>query len=503
MVLEHRVKLTFYGGVNKVGGNKVFLEDFGYGVKIFLDFGINREEYSDCVRQCYNPDKLENFTEHKVLPSNEEVTVKNLYSKNFIFNHKKLNFRQKIRECEAKIDPPSDLDAILISHPHRDHYLGLSFVNRNIPIYTGVVTKRIIKASSKCSPPRIENFLYGLNWKTFRTGNTITLNKMEIFPVHVDHSIPGAYGFIICSSAGLIVYTGDFRMHGPMKYMTFDLIRKISEVRKKKGKIESDFMYSEGRVAALICEGTHIHKGAIESEKMVKRQLNQLFKPLSFDYLLVQYDRVNWDRFRTFVDISKKYDWKYIIDEKDAYYYYRLNRKAIYDTMKDPEVKSDKSVYIISQDHARYPWQRYIRKVFKQEEITNRILTLDDIKNMEGKFCIYITSFQDFERVKKHLPKELNGAFISSSVDPYSEEYRHKTKEISRELRKIGIPTYKIHASGHAKPHDIIKLVQEIKPERIMPIHTKFAEFFMKLFKNYDIKVILPNLKEPIEIVEF
>lgn len=171
--------------------------------------------------------------------------------------------------------------------------------------------------------------------------------------------------------------------------------------------------------------------------------------------------------------------------------------------MKDPEVKSDKSVYIISQDHARYPWQRYIRKVFRQEKITNRILSLDDIKNMEGKFCIYITSLQAFERVKKHLPKELNGAFISSSVDPYSEEYRHKTKEISLELRKIGIPTYKIHASGHAKPHDIIKLVQEIKPERIMPIHTKYAEFFMKLFKNYDTKVILPNLKEPIEIVEF
>jgi len=88
-------------------------------------------------------------------------------------------------------------------------------------------------------------------------------------------------------------------------------------------------------------------------------------------------------------------------------------------------------------------------------------------------------------------------------VDPYAEAYRQYTKEISSELRKIGIPTYKIHASGHAKPHDIIKLVQEIKPERIMPIHTKYAEFFMKLFKNYDIEVILPNLKEPIEIVDF
>jgi ribonuclease J len=30
-------KLTFYGGVNEIGGNKILLED--KGTKIFLDFG--------------------------------------------------------------------------------------------------------------------------------------------------------------------------------------------------------------------------------------------------------------------------------------------------------------------------------------------------------------------------------------------------------------------------------------------------------------------------------
>lgn len=33
----HMVKLTFYGGVNEIGGNKILLED--KGTKIFLDFG--------------------------------------------------------------------------------------------------------------------------------------------------------------------------------------------------------------------------------------------------------------------------------------------------------------------------------------------------------------------------------------------------------------------------------------------------------------------------------
>ncbi|MCX6667799.1 MAG: hypothetical protein NTV74_06165 [Euryarchaeota archaeon] len=33
------VKLTFYGGVKEIGGNKILLED--HGTKIFLDFGLS------------------------------------------------------------------------------------------------------------------------------------------------------------------------------------------------------------------------------------------------------------------------------------------------------------------------------------------------------------------------------------------------------------------------------------------------------------------------------
>ena len=33
------VKLTFYGGVNEIGGNKILLED--NGTKLFLDFGLS------------------------------------------------------------------------------------------------------------------------------------------------------------------------------------------------------------------------------------------------------------------------------------------------------------------------------------------------------------------------------------------------------------------------------------------------------------------------------
>ena len=138
---------------------------------------------------------------------------------------------------------------------------------------------------------------------------------MEIFPVHVDHSIPAAYAFLFCTSAGLVVYSGDFRMHGPLSHMTTDFLNKVKELSKEKG-----------RVLALICEGTFIQKGSIESEDRVENQLEELFKDNPFEYFIVKHNSADWDRFRTFATIAKDQNWNYIIQEKDAYFYHILNQ---------------------------------------------------------------------------------------------------------------------------------------------------------------------------------
>ncbi len=498
--MEHKVRLTFFGGVHRVGGNIVLLEDLGYDVKIFLDFGINTTDFSKFRINFPDNNEIKVLTDCHVLPREIDLPIKNVYSKYFIFDHNKSKYPQKVRECEGQVDPPTKIDGILISHPHRDHYRGISFINRNIPIYTGVVTKRIIKASSRSSAQRFENFLYGLKWIRFRTGNVIQIKKMEIFPVHVDHSIPAAYGFIICTSAGIIVYTGDFRMHGLLQLMTADLIKKVKEVCKTKGQIESDFTYREGEVIALICEGTHIHKGSIESERIVKRHLRKLFNIMPFDYVIVQYGRIDWDRFRTYVDIAKKYNWKYIISDKDAYFYNRLNKKAIYDSMKDPNIEAIDNIIILLQEKRKFQWKKDVDQMLEKIGKSERIIHLEDLKHLNGRFFLYITSIYDYDIIKNYLPKDLRGVFISSNVDPYAEEYRMDKRFISTDLLDIGVPSYRIHASGHAKPHDIIRFVSEIGPLKLIPIHTEHPEFFRKLFREEKTEVVLPIRSVPIEL---
>ncbi|TLY07052.1 MAG: hypothetical protein E6K85_09990 [Thaumarchaeota archaeon] len=76
----------------------------------------------------------------------------------------------------------------------------------------------------------------------FRSGRRFRVGSLEIHPIHVDHSIPGAYGFIISTSAGAVVYTGDVRLHGARPEMTQEFMAEAKAVKP----------------LALICEGTRI-----------------------------------------------------------------------------------------------------------------------------------------------------------------------------------------------------------------------------------------------------
>ena len=495
-IIGNSIKLTFYGGVNEIG-NKVLLEDLVYDAKIFLDFGANIQNLRDYKDTIGDPTSIRDLTAGNFLPDDSSIPINNLYSTHFLLNEGQ-KFTSKVNECKDKIDPPSNCDGIFISHAHRDHYYGLSLLNRNIPVYAGDLTEKIIKAYSEATFKSFDNFLYGLKWNPFRTHDIIDIKGIKIYPVHVDHSIPAAYGFVINTSAGLVVYSGDFRMHGPLRKMTTDLITKCKEVASNDNQKEFNADNQSKKVIALICEGTFIHKGSIESENLVKNQLEELFKDVVFDYFIVKYQRTDWDRFRTFVKIAKTHKWKYIISEKDAYFYYILNNDK-WKTMQSPNILKDDCIYILEQEIESgwlYSWQKKIRRIIKENDIEWRFLKLDDVKGLGSRFFLYYTTLQG--SWKRYLPPDMNGAFLSSDIDPYSDENYENDKKLMFKLRDLGLTSYRIHASGHAKPHDIYKFVIEINPQNLYPIHTEYPELFKSLFKKTDINVILPEQNTPI-----
>ncbi len=497
---EKTIRLTLLGGVNEVGGNTILLEDYSYNVKIFIDFGLRIKKYYNEYERGQSPSSVDEILRTNLLPDENQIPIDNLYTNEFreVKQSKETVQRNNTRHVDK--DYPSNLDGILISHPHKDHYFGLSFVNRTIPIYTGVVTKRIIRAFCKSAKDSIANNFNGLNWQTFRTGDIINIKGMKIIPFHVDHSVPGAYGFIIYTSAGPVVYTGDFRRHGPLSNMTEEFLNetKTHSTILTKGEIDKEQkdLISEG-TKVLICDGTKIHKGIVESEQRVEENLEKLFANNPFDFILVKYDRIDWDRFRTFSLMAKKYGWKYIITEMDAYFYYLLNKKAVYETMREPNILNDDHIYILKRGTTRYKWQEKIRQILYKRGKSDRILEYRDLGSLEGKFFVYITHLNNI--LMNNLDFSRRGLFISSSIDPYSEEFYDNTHTVRKKLESYGIPAYRVQASGHATPHDIINLIEEIKPNFLIPIHTEHPKYFGKIFQGSDIRVILPSKNQPIE----
>ena len=93
--------LTFYGGVGEIGGNKILLKD--ENTSIFLDFGRNFG-------------KERKFYDEPYLSPREE--------KHLIY----LGMLPEIDGLYKKDDNESSIDAIVLSHPHADHWDYIRYV---------------------------------------------------------------------------------------------------------------------------------------------------------------------------------------------------------------------------------------------------------------------------------------------------------------------------------------------------------------------------------------
>lgn len=134
---------------------------------------------------------------------------------------------------------PPQIDAVLLSHAHVDHIHHIQFVNPEIPVYLGAGAKLFVEVMEQTSSFYNYRKHY---YKTFRTGDKIKVGNLVVEPIHVDHSIPAAYEFLIHTSKGTIVYTGDLRAHGPRSAMTQEFIEYARACEP----------------IALICEGTRM-----------------------------------------------------------------------------------------------------------------------------------------------------------------------------------------------------------------------------------------------------
>ena len=105
------------------------------------------------------------------------------------------------------------------------------------------------------------------------------------------------------------------------------------------------------------------------------------------------------------------------------------------------------------------------------------------------------------------------GTYIYSSSEVYTEEQVidfvrlwNWMKYFDFKVRGFSIsetdgrPVFEkgFHASGHASAAELLKIIEDIDPEIVLPVHTEHPEFFVENLKGYN--VVLAREGKGIEI---
>jgi ribonuclease J len=432
------VEMTFYGGVGEVGGNMFLLSD--RDTRIFLDFGMN---YA-ARRNFYSWPALQPRDERGLLDFGLIPNLTGIY---------------QYEESEPGVD------AVFLTHSHGDHSGYVSLIKRRIPVYCGETTCLIMKAVDAIGRKTFEKDLKGIEWRTFRTGDHLEIGGVEIIPVHVDHSVPGAYGFIIHTSEGTIVYTGDFRTHGTKPMLTEDFVQKAAEESPE----------------AVICEGTNIMQARVSSERDVEVELDSVVASTP-KIVLASFGHNDIDRLRSFYNVAQKNDRYLVISLKQAYLLRELQKDQ---RLEVPDVTGDRFI-ILDEEKRKNRWER--------EEIQkySNTKTIAEIGKIQDKI-IYIMSQFDLNDLVEIRP-EAGSVYIYSSSEPFTEEGEIDFERLKNWLACYGLPLYQIHASGHVMPHQLAEVIRRVKPKKLVPVHTEYPETFKKYFgKNVNVELPTKN----------
>ena len=439
--MKNGTSLVFYGGVNEIGGNKILLKDgdtrilFDFG----MSFGMKKRFYSPPF---LSPKSEKSLQEFGILPKLDGV---------YRFDERK-----------------ADIDAIFLSHGHLDHCAYLSFTKREIPVYCGETTKIILQSLGNVRRADLEFDVRGLNFNTFRTGECIRCGSVEINPVHVDHSIPGAYGFIVHTSNGSFAYTGDFRHHGAKSEMTDDFVEKASEAA----------------VETIITEATNMTGASVSSEGEVENKLDAIVGQAD-GIVLAEFAYADVDRFNSFYRVAKKNKRCLAISLRQAYLLECLRDDK---GLKLPSLSDENILLFRKSKTTSYKWEKELA-----EKYPEKVKGAFELSKQQCNVVLAM-SFYDLEELVEIRPNA-GSCYVLSASEPFNEEMEIDFERLMNWLDHYGLPQYHIHVSGHMMPLQLKSTLEKIDAKTIFPVHTENAMLFSKFMRTTKGKVV-PTEKE-------
>ncbi len=295
--------------------------------------------------------------------------------------------------------------------------------------------------------------------------------EIESYPV--DHSIPGASAYILRGDTTL-AYTGDYRLHGSNPESTrrfIDAARDASVFITEGTRVgrEADEEISEGDVLRNCLAATEEARGLVVADFSAR----------------------NFERLHIFSEIAERTGRQLVVTAKDVYMLHALGCADGRCLMESSPIR----IYGELKSRKRIKWETEA----VQPRWGDRYVPPLAIRAAPESYLLCL-SFFDLKHLLDIKPE--GGAYVYSSSEAFSEEQEYDFIRLSQWLgffnlapfgfRMAGDPPKPefvkgFHASGHLSQAELVKVIDDIDPDKIIPIHTQQSEWFQKTFGKVQI----------------
>ncbi|HOG23734.1 MAG TPA: MBL fold metallo-hydrolase [Candidatus Omnitrophota bacterium] len=425
------MNLIIHRGTHEIGGTCVEIATDG-GTRIIIDLGMPLSDPRDKTK------KLKNF-------SLTGKTVPELIG---------MGILPKVSGLYWGVGDEKPVNAIFLSHPHQDHYGLFPYVRKDIPVYLGEDTDKILRASEVFLGDR-----FGVHDKKVLLKDRTPPDPVEdikVTPFLVDHSAYGAMAFLIEADGKRVFYSGDFRGHG----------RKAKLFEKLIADPPPD-------IDALLMEGTMMGRQAEDTQTEDELELVIADEARVHEGMkLFICSGQNIDRLVTFYRATKRSNATFVLDLYAVNILQEINDRG---TLPVPS-PGFKDVKVLFTKHFMKRLLHYKKEDWftrwRPHEISPAQL------QRAGKRCFVMFRDSSVHELKGIIPKD--SVMFYSMWSQYTLEPAFEKTLTFLDENKVAFK--EVHTSGHAILSDLKRLAGKMKPGIIIPIHTERPEEYRRHF---------------------